>query len=98
MGLEKDIEKIENKVEKVSFAMEMLEYSKEQNNQLASNFKKMVIVWIITFLGLLGAVGYIIYLLNDIGTTTKEIDIEDVEVIDNSHIKIGDDIYEVGDE
>ena len=98
MGLEKDIEQIENKVEKVSFAMEMLEYSKEQNNQLASNFKKMVIVWIITFLGLLGAVGYIIYLLNDIGTTTKEIDIEDVEVIDNSHIKIGDDIYEVGDE
>lgn len=98
MDLEKDVEKIENKVEKTSFAMEMLEYSKDQNEQLANNFHKMVVVWVITFIGLLLAVGYIIFLLNDVGKTTKEIDIEDVEVIDNSHIKIGDDIYQVGED
>ena len=98
MDLEKDVEKIENKVEKTSFAMEMLEYSKKQNEQLVNNFHKMVAIWVITFIGLLLAVGYIIFLLNDIGKTTKEIDIEDVEVIDNSHIKIGDDIYQVGED
>ena len=98
MDLEKDVEKIENKVEKTSFAMEMLEYSKTQNEQLVNNFHKMVAVCVITFKGLLLAVGYIILLLNDIEKTTKEIDIEDVEVIDNSHIKIGDDIYQVGED
>lgn len=62
MDLEKDVEEIENKVEKTSFAMEMLEYSKDQNKQLANNFHKMVVVWVITFIGLLLAVGYIIFL------------------------------------
>lgn len=93
MDIEKNIEKLENKVEKTSFAMEMLTYSKEQNRQLVGNFKKMFYVWVITFIGLLCAVGYIVYLLNDI-SSYESIKIEDVETIDNSHIKIGDDVWE----
>lgn len=38
--------------------------------------------------------GYTIWLLNDIGTTTDTIDIDNVETVDNSHIKIGDDVWE----
>ena len=37
---------------------------------------------------------YIVFLLNDIGTTTDTIDIDNVETVDNSHIKIGDDTWE----
>lgn len=52
------------------------------------------VMWIITFIALLGAVVYIIYLTNDTGSITDEITIQDVQTIDNSHIKIGDDIWE----
>ena len=41
----------------------------------------------------------LVYVLNDIGKYDEQtIDIEDVEVIDNSHIKIGDDVYQVGED
>lgn len=93
MSLREDVEKVQDKIEKTSVAMELLEYSKEQNKQLERNNKRMFIVWIITFIGLIISLGYIIYLLNDI-SEIDSIDIEDVETIDNSHIKIGDDIWE----
>ena len=96
MNIREELEKVEEKVEKTSFAMEMLQFSKEQNVQLENNNKRMFGIWIVTFLGLVIAIGYIIYLLNDIGTIqdTDTIDIQDVEQIDNSHIKIGDDTWE----
>ena len=60
--MKEELEEVKNEV---SFAMEMLEYSKEQNTQLTDNFKKMYRVWIITFIGLvlclIASVGYIIY-------------------------------------
>lgn len=92
MNIKEELEKVEEKVEKTSFAMEMLKFSKEQNVQLENNNKRMFRIWIITFVGLVLSIGYIIYLLNDIGTTQDidTIDIQDVEQIDNSHIKIGD--------
>ena len=43
------------------------------------------------FIALIGALVYIVYLHKDIGTTTETIEVQDVETIDNSHIKIGDD-------
>lgn len=95
MSLREDVEKVQDKIEKTSVAMELLEYSKEQNKQLERNNKRMFIVWIITFIGLIISLGYIVYLLNDITEIDdSSIDIEDVETIDNSHIKIGDDIWE----
>lgn len=93
--MKEELEEVKNEV---SFAMEMLEYSKEQNTQLTDNFKKMYRVWIITFIGLslclIASIGYIIYLLNDIGSVEDTIEIVDVETIDNTHIKIGDDVWE----
>lgn len=77
--------------EEKSFAMTILDdYKKQNRNQF---------IVILVILALWFATGvYLVYVLNDIGKTTKEIDIEDVEVIDKSHIKIGDDIYQVGED
>lgn len=95
MSLENDINKIEKKVEKQSAAMEMLSFAKDQNVRLEKNNKRLFWIWVITFLCLIGTCIYITYLLNDISVVdTDTIEIEGVETIDNSHIKIGDDIWE----
>lgn len=90
MGLREEIEDMKKEVEEIqehSFAMELLKDQKKQN-------KRQFII-ILVILGMFTCLlGYTIWLLNDIGTTTQSIDIEDVENIDNSHIKIGDDVWE----
>lgn len=90
MGLREEIEDMKEEVKEIqehSFAMELLKDQKKQN-------KRQFII-ILVILGMFACLlGYTIWLLNDIGTTTQSIDIEDVENIDNSHIKIGDDVWE----
>lgn len=71
--------------------MTILDDYKKQNHNQFIIILVILILWFIT-----GC--YLVYVLNDIGTTEDTIDIEDVEVIDNSHIKIGDDVYQVGEE
>lgn len=90
---EKDeINNIKNEVHKLqeqSLALELLKDYKKQN--------KRQFVIILVILGMFTALlGYTIYLLNDFGvsTETDTIDIDNVEEIDNSHIKIGDDVWE----
>ena len=56
LELKKELEEVKEE----SFAMELLKDFKKQN-------KRMFIVWIITFLTLIGVTCYTIYLLNDIG-------------------------------
>lgn len=68
MNIKEEIEKVEEKVEKTSFAMEMLQFSKKQNEQLENNNRRMFWIWLITFIGLVLSVGYIVYLLNDISS------------------------------
>lgn len=94
MEIEENIEKLEKKVEKQSLAMELLEYSKEQNRQLEKTNKRLIIVLIIILVLWFATIGYLVYILNDVGTVNDSIDIQDVESIDNSHVKIGDDIWE----
>ena len=56
-------------MEEKSLAWELLQDTKKAN-------KRMFIIWIITFLTLVGVTCYTIYLLNDIGTieeTTQEV-------------------------
>ena len=82
MSLEEDINKIEKKTEKMSVAMEMLTFAKEQNG--------LVVLLCVS-------IGYTIYILND--TTVVDLDddtieIQEIEQIDGSTIKIGDDIWE----
>lgn len=92
MGLKEEVLEMKKEVQKIqeqSFAMELLKDQKKQN-------KRQFIV-ILVILGMFTCLlGYTIYLLNDFGvsTETDTIDIDNVEAIDNSHIKIGDDVWE----
>lgn len=94
MEIEENLEKLEKKVEKQSLAMELLEYSKEQNGQLEKTNKRLIAVLIIVLIMWFATICYLVFILNDIEKTTDTIDVQDVESIDNSHIKIGDDIWE----
>lgn len=79
MGLKEEIEDMKKEVKDIqehSFAMELLKDARKTN-------KRQFIV-IIVILGMFTCLlGYTIWLLNDIGTTTDIIDIDDVESIDN---------------
>ena len=90
MTLKEEVLELEKEVKEIqehSFAMELLKDQKKQN-------KRQFII-ILVILGMFTCLlGYTIWLLNDIGTTTDTIDIDNVETVDNSHIKISDDIWE----
>ena len=90
MGLKEVLTEIKKEVQEVqehSFAMELLKDQKKQN-------KRQFII-ILVILGMFTCLlGYTIWLLNDIGTTTDTIDIDNVETVNNTHIKIGDDVWE----
>lgn len=84
--MREEIEKMKKEVKEIqeqTFALEILSDYKKQ-------YKRLFIIWIITFLALIGISCYLIYLLNDIGvetTTTEEIiDIDDVDNVQDSHI------------
>lgn len=68
MNFKEELGKVEEKVEQVSFAMEMLQFSKEQNKVLEKNNKRMFIVILVLIGVILASVGYNIYLLNDTST------------------------------
>lgn len=90
MSLKEDVEKVQEKIEVIeqqSFAMDLLKDYKKQNKRQFIIILVILCMWFIT-----GC--YLIYILNDIGTSEETIDIQDVENIDNSHIKIGDEIWE----
>ena len=79
LELEKEVKEIQEE----SFATQILQDYKKQN-------KRQFIV-ILVILGMwFATIGYLVYILNDIGTettTTEElIDIDDVDNIENSHI------------
>ena len=94
MSIKEDIEKVENKMKKLeeeSFAMELIRGCKQTNKRLFIIILVILGMWFAT-------IGYLVWLLNDIEyVDTKSIEIEDVEQIDNSHIKIGDDIWELSE-
>ena len=63
MNLRQDVEEMKKQVEEVqehSFAKELLRDQRKQN-------KRLFIIWVITFLALIGVSCYLIYILNDIG-------------------------------
>lgn len=70
-----------------SLATELIKDGKKVN-------KRMFILLIIVLGMWFATIGYLVYILNDVGIVEETIDIDDVETIDNSHIKIGDDIWE----
>ncbi len=83
LELEKELKEIQEE----SFATQILKDYKKQN-------KRQFII-ILVILGMwFATIGYLIYILNDIGvettttttSTTETIDIDDVDNIENSHI------------
>ena len=70
-------------MEEKSFATIILEDYKRQNKRLFA-----IVVMILLMLMCTG--GYLIYILNDIGTIETTQEIEDVETIENSNIVNGD--------
>ena len=87
MSLKEDVEKVQQKVEETSLAFDLLKDYKKQNKRQFIIILVILCMWFIT-----GC--YLVYIINDIGTTESTIDIDDVESVDNSHIKIGDDVWE----
>lgn len=92
MGIKEEVLELEKEVKEIqeeSFATQILKDYKKQN-------KRQFIV-ILVILGMFTCLlSYTIWLLTDIGvsTETDTIDIDNVDAIDNSHIKIGDDVWE----
>lgn len=90
MGLKEEMLEMKKEVQEIqeeSFATQILKDYKKQN-------KRQFIV-ILVILGMwFATIGYLIYILNDIGvettttttSTTETIDIDDVDNIENSHI------------
>lgn len=76
-------------MENKSFAMEVLTDYKKAN-------KRQFVIIIVILLMWFATIGYLVHILNEIGEIEESdtIEIEDVETIDNSHIKIGDDVWE----
>jgi len=66
-----------------SFAMEVLEDYKKAN-------KRLFVILIITLCMWFATIGYLIYLLNDIGTIENTQEIEDIDSIEYSDIINGD--------
>lgn len=88
--MREDVEALKKEVEEVreqSTFMELLKDQKAQNKRL--------FIIILVILGMFTCLlGFTLWLINDIGTIdTDTIDIEDVENIDSSTIKIGNDTW-----
>ena len=62
MAVQKEIQELKEQ----SLAWEMLKDARKTN-------KRMFIIWIVTFLTLVGVTCYTIYLLNDVGTISETI-------------------------
>lgn len=82
MNVREEVESMKKEVqdlEQQSLAMELVKDYKKSN-------KRWFVAWIITFLVSIGLIGYIFFLLNDIGEIKTEQEIRNVNSIDRSKI------------
>lgn len=90
MSIKDDFMEIKKEVEQMqeqSFVLELLKENNKKN-------KRQHVITIIILIMLTLSMTYNIFLLRNIGVSEETISIEDVETIDNSHIKIGDTVWE----
>lgn len=86
--MREEVEELKNEVKSLreeSFAMELLKDQKKQNKRMFVIILVILSMWFAT-------IGYLVYVLNDIGyvETEETIDIDDVDNIQDSDIQIGD--------
>ena len=97
MEIEENIKKLEKKVEKQSLAMELLEFSKEQNRQLEKTNKRLIIVLIVILVLWFATIGAFLYYINTTGyveTDEYSQEIKDIDSVNNSKIINGDEYGE----
>lgn len=94
MGVREDLNEVKDTIKEIrkeneenSFAMELLKGYKTANRRLFTIILVILAMWFMT-------IGYLVYVLNDIGYTEETIEIQEVETIDDSTIKIGDELWE----
>ena len=92
---EEKINKNANKIKENSYALEILRDLKKEKEKAYTIAKRLITTLIIVVCMLFATMGYLVYILNDIGieettTTTTTQEIEDVDSIDNSYIINGD--------
>ena len=75
MKIKKDLKEVKNE----SFAAQILKDYKVQN-------KRLFIIWIVTFVALMGTFVYLVYLLNDIGVIEETTVTQDTPGGDNNYI------------
>lgn len=79
LELKKELEQVKEQ----SFASEILSDYKKANKRQFATIIIILCMWFAT-------IGYLIFVLNDIGYIEETIDINEVDKIDNSNIQIGD--------
>jgi hypothetical protein len=86
MGLKEEVLEMKKEVQEIqeqSFAMELLKDQKKQN-------KRQFII-ILVILGMwFATVGYLVYVLNDIGTETATQEVTDIDSVDGNIVNKGD--------
>lgn len=70
-------------MEEQSFALDLLRDYKKQNKRQFIIILIILVMWFCT-------IGYLVYILNDIGTVETTQEITDVDTIENSNITNGD--------
>lgn len=86
MGLKEEVIEMKKEVKAVkeqSLAMELLSDYKKANKRQFTIILVILTMWFIT-------IGYLVYILNDIGVEESTQEIQDVETIENSSITNGD--------
>lgn len=85
MSMRDDVMEIKKELEEVreeSFAMELLRDYKKANKRQFIIILVILTMWFAT-------IGYLVYVLNDIGVIEETQTIEDIEIIENSTIRNG---------
>ena len=86
MGLKDDVLDIKKEFQEVknqSFALELLQDARKTNKRQFIVIIVILAMWFIT-------IGYLVYVLNDIGTIETTQEVSDVDTIENSNIANGD--------
>jgi uncharacterized membrane protein (DUF106 family) len=91
MSLQEDIKKVEEKAEKASLAMELLQLSKQEKEKISEEFGKANrrLIWLIVFIIFcwLATIGGFLYYIN---TTGFEETTETAETTDGGNACVGD--------
>ena len=86
MSLKDEVLEMKKEVQAVkeqSLAMELIKDYKKQNKRQFVITLVILVMWFLT-------IGYLVYILNDIGTIETTQEIQDVNTIENSNITNGD--------